>query len=154
MKNLSLIDPSELDNTFRVFKDEGIYPGFGTHHMYHRIDGRLVAVTVIDILPTCLVSCYCIYDPDFRFLTLGVVTAIRELEYIRYLKKHHLPNLKYYQLGEMVVTCPKVNYKLNYKPGLIICPRTKQLVPLEKCESQIRMIASLPLQEKIDLPYI
>lgn len=71
-----------------------------------------MAVTVIDILPTCLVSCYCIYDPVFKFLSPGVITAIRELEYIRLLKSKYLPNLKYYQLGEMVVTCPKVNYKL------------------------------------------
>lgn len=98
--------------------------------MYHRIDGKLVACTVIDILPTVLVSCYCIYDPDFNFLSLGVVTAIRELEYMRYLKQHHLPGLKYYQLGEMVLTCPKVNYKMAYKPGYVLCPRTKEVVPL------------------------
>lgn len=53
--------------------------------MYHRIDGKLVAVNDIDILETVFVSAYCIYDPDMNFLSLGVVTAIRELEYMRLL---------------------------------------------------------------------
>jgi arginyl-tRNA--protein-N-Asp/Glu arginylyltransferase len=84
-----------------------------------------------------------------------VISAIREFEYIRFLKKYYIPTLKYYQLGEMVVTCPKVNYKLNYKPGLIICPRTKKLIPVDdKCLEKIKLIASLPLQEKKALPYI
>jgi arginine-tRNA-protein transferase len=113
-----------------------------------------MAVTVIDILPTILVSCYCIYDPDYSYLSLGVITAIRELEYMRYLKKHHLPSLKHYQLGEMVIGCPKVNYKMNYKPGLVICPRTKAIVPLDKSFDQMKMLASLPIEEKKALPFV
>ncbi len=35
----SLLDPQKVDETFREFKDEGVFPGFGTFHMYHRIDG-------------------------------------------------------------------------------------------------------------------
>lgn len=153
-RNSSLIDTNMIDETFREFKDEGVFPGFGTFHMYHRIDGKLVAMSVIDILKETLVSCYCIYDPDLSFLSLGVVTAIRELEYFNLLRSKYLPSLKYYQLGEMVVTCPKVNYKLNYKPGLVICPRTKALIPIERCLDQIKMIASLPIEEKKALPFI
>jgi arginyl-tRNA---protein transferase len=63
-----------------------VFPGFGTWHMYHRIDGKLVAVSVIDILKETLVSCYCLYDPDFSFLSLGVLAAVREFEYMRFLK--------------------------------------------------------------------
>jgi arginyl-tRNA--protein-N-Asp/Glu arginylyltransferase len=47
--------------------------------MYHRIDGRLVAVGEIDLLDSILHSGYFIYDPDFSFLHLGVVGAIMEL---------------------------------------------------------------------------
>lgn len=151
----SLENCSTIDETFREFKDEGIFPGHGTFHFYHRIDGKLVAVSVIDILKETLVSCYCLYDPEMSFLALGVVVAIREFEYFRLLREKYLPTLKYYQLGEMVVTCPKVNYKLNYKPGLIICPRTKKLISVDdKCLDQIKMIASLPLEEKKALPFI
>ena len=122
--------------------------------MYHRIDCKLVAISVIDILKETFVSCYCLYDPDYSFLSLGVIAAIREFEYMRLIKSKYLPTLKYYQLGEMVVSCPKVNYKLNYKPGIVICPRTKKLVPYDECEDQIKMIASLPIDEKKALPFI
>jgi len=74
-----------VDETFREFKDEGVFPGYGTFHMYHRIDGKLVAMSVIDILKETFVSCYCLYDPDYNFLCLGVISAIREFEYIRLL---------------------------------------------------------------------
>jgi len=92
----SEIDYKNIDNKFREFKDLGVYPGLGTFHMYHRIDGRLVAVSVIDILETVFVSGYCIYDPEMNFLTLGVVTAIREFEYMRLIKEKYNPKLKWY----------------------------------------------------------
>jgi arginine-tRNA-protein transferase len=47
--------------------------------MYHRIDGKLVACGIIDILKTCLNSAYFIYDPEYAFLNLGVVGAIMEI---------------------------------------------------------------------------
>lgn len=47
----SLPDSKYIDETFRdKNEDLGVYPGKGTFHMYHRIDGKLVAVNVIDIL--------------------------------------------------------------------------------------------------------
>ena len=55
----------------------------GTYHFYHRIDGRLVAVGVCDITDSYFNSAYFIYDPEFMFLNLGVVGAIRELEFCR-----------------------------------------------------------------------
>jgi arginyl-tRNA--protein-N-Asp/Glu arginylyltransferase len=48
-----------IDRTFRTFKDEGVYPaGFGTYHMYHRIDGELAAIGVLDITREFVDSCY------------------------------------------------------------------------------------------------
>ncbi len=92
--------------------------------MYHRIDGKLVAVGIIDITHTVLNSAYFMYDPDYKFLNLGVVGALMEMQYINMLReKQYSPNLRYYHLGELSMKCPKVNYKLNYQPGgLILCP--------------------------------
>ena len=69
----------------RVFNEEGdgIYPGKGSYHFYHRIDGRLVAVGNIDLSTTILNSQYFIYDPDFQFLCMGVIGAIHEIEYMK-----------------------------------------------------------------------
>ena len=95
----------------------------------------------IDILENTFVSGYCIYEPDMNFLQLGVVTAVKELEYMRMVREKYNPNLKWYQLGELVITCPKVNYKLNYKPGYLICPRTHKMIPEEECMEKIKIIA-------------
>ncbi len=54
----------------------------------------------------------------------------------------------------MVLTCPKVNYKLNYKPGFVLCPRTKTVVAVDAVMDQMKMIASLSIEEKRALPYV
>ena len=123
----------------------GIYPGLGTFHYYHRIDGKLVAVGVNDITKTVLNSQYFIYDPDYSFLCLGVVGAIHEIEFMKMVKKKFNPEFVNYQLGELVLNCPKVNYKLNYKPGLLICPRTKRVVTLKEAHERMKYYAKLPI---------
>ena len=64
--------------------------------MYHKIDGKTIGVGVLDILDTIVVSQYFVWDPDYAFLNLGKVSVIRELEFMRMLKKTHFPNLKFY----------------------------------------------------------
>jgi len=101
----------EFDN-----KGVGVNPGSGTYHMYHRIDGRLAAIGVIDICPNSVFnSAYFMWDPDFKFLNMGTVGAIVELEYMKLLRmKYKKTNLKWYHLGELNTKCKKVSYKLNY----------------------------------------
>ena len=106
---------TNVDKHMHTWQDEGIYPeAMGTYHMYHRIDGKLVAVGVLDICKRFMNSAYFLYDPDYMFLSLGVVGAIREMEYMNMVIKNFNSELTFYQLGEMVPCCPKVNYKLNY----------------------------------------
>ncbi|PIK59131.1 putative arginyl-tRNA--protein transferase 1 isoform X4 [Apostichopus japonicus] len=56
-------------------QEETKYPfpkyGFGSFHQHYRIDGKLVAVAVLDILPHSVSSVYFYYDPDYHFLSLG-----------------------------------------------------------------------------------
>lgn len=86
--NHSKIDSGTLDES-RTFKDEGVIVKFGSYHMYHRLDGKLVAVGNLDIMPQCLNSGYFLYDPDYRFLNLGVIGALKEIEYMRNLQKYY-----------------------------------------------------------------
>ena len=151
----SLWNSKAIDDTFHTFKDEGVYPeAYGTYHFYHRIDGKLVAVGVIDITKTFFNSAYFIYDPEYMFLSLGVVGAIRELEYCRLIRKKFNPNLWYYQLGEMVINAPKVNYKLNYGPGTVICPRTKRDLLWDDVKDIAKTFIGLSSSEKAALPYL
>lgn len=51
--------------------------GYGTFHQQYWLDGQLIAVGVLDVLPRCLSAVYFFYDPDYRFLSLGTYSSFR-----------------------------------------------------------------------------
>lgn len=53
--------------------------GYGSFHQQYWLDGRIVAVGVIDILPACVSSVYLYYHPDFTSLSLGSYSALRSV---------------------------------------------------------------------------
>ena len=120
-------------------KHPELYPNhYGMYNLIHRIDGKIIAVTVIDILPNYFESLYCYYDPDFSFLDLGIVTAIREIEYIKSFQELIDKNLIYYTMGEMSISVKKLKYKSDYNPTEIMDPYTGIYVPLtDELKNQI-----------------
>lgn len=42
--------------------------------LVHRINGRLIAFSVLDILPGCVSSVYFVWDPDYAWASLGKVS--------------------------------------------------------------------------------
>lgn len=95
--------------------------GFGSFHQQYMIDGRLIAVGVIDILPRCLSSKYLFWDPDFDFLSLGKYSALQEIGWVRE-NQIHCPSLQYYYLGYYIHSCSKMRYKAAYRPSELLCP--------------------------------
>ena len=87
--------------------------GYGSFHMQHRIDGRLFAVGVLDILPSGASSVYLMYDPIFAFTKPGIVSAIKEIDFI---KENPVPGFEYYYMGFYIPTCIKMRYKGDYHP--------------------------------------
>ena len=52
----------------------------GTYHQLYRIDGKLVAFAVLDLLPNTLSSVYFVYDPhEVGKFGMGKVSALREV---------------------------------------------------------------------------
>lgn len=107
-------------------------PGFGAFHHQYFLDGKLIAVGVIDILPHCVSSKYFFYDPDYMFLSLGTYSALREIYFIRSLNMI-CPELKYYYMGFYIHDCPKMKYKAKYFPSFLLCPETYIWQPVEEC---------------------
>jgi arginyl-tRNA---protein transferase len=92
----------------------------GTYHQLYRLNGTLIAVSVLDLLPTGVSSVYCFYDPDHRTLELGKYTALYEIAYA-----HHL-HLPFYFLGFYIHGCQKMAYKAEFHPTQLLCPVTFQ----------------------------
>lgn len=67
--------------------DKSVKLRLGCFHMKYELEGRLVGVGVIDIMPGGLSSVYFFYDHTFKEYRLGVFSSLLEIEYIRYLNK-------------------------------------------------------------------
>jgi arginyl-tRNA---protein transferase len=93
--------------------------------MHYRLNGTLVAVAVLDILPESIVSVYFFWDRTLEHLNLGTYSALNELEFAR------AAGIKYYCLGWYVHTSKKMNYKSSFQPTEILCPDTLTYVPLD-----------------------
>ncbi|XP_056842094.1 arginyl-tRNA--protein transferase 2 isoform X2 [Raphanus sativus] len=111
--------------------DENVPPcGFGSYHQQYRVDGRLIAVGVIDILPKCLSSKYLFWDPDLASLSLGNYSALQEIDWVKQ-NQAHCSALEYYYLGYYIHSCNKMRYKAAYRPSELLCPLRYQWVPFE-----------------------
>ncbi|XP_052810981.1 arginyl-tRNA--protein transferase 1-like isoform X2 [Mya arenaria] len=106
--------------------------GYGSFHQQYILDGKIICVGVIDILPSLISSKYLYYDPDYSFLSLGTYSALREMALVRELH-HQSAYMKYYYMGFYIHSCPKMKYKGGYFPSYLLCPETYNFCPIEKC---------------------
>jgi arginine-tRNA-protein transferase len=118
---------------------------YGTHHQLYRLNGKLIAMGVLDILPTGVSSVYAIYDNDYRHLVLGKYTAIKEIEFC---KQHRLP---YYYMGFYIHSCEKMRYKSEYMPSDLLCPTTLQWFPYNQCVPLLDAFNFTPLDPSLAL---
>uniref|UniRef100_A0A673NHM5 Arginyl-tRNA--protein transferase 1 n=1 Tax=Sinocyclocheilus rhinocerous TaxID=307959 RepID=A0A673NHM5_9TELE len=120
--------------------------GYGSFHQQYWLDGRIVAVGVLDILPSCVSSVYLYYHPEFSSLSLGTYSALREIAFTRQLQQQS-PKLAYYYLGFYVHSCPKMRYKGQYRPSDLLCPETYTWVSIERCIPRLEISAYSRLSE-------
>uniref|UniRef100_A0A671ETJ7 Arginyl-tRNA--protein transferase 1 n=2 Tax=Rhinolophus ferrumequinum TaxID=59479 RepID=A0A671ETJ7_RHIFE len=128
--------PDECGKTEAENPPNGPDCGYGSFHQQYWLDGKIIAVGVIDILPHCVSSVYFYYDPDYSFLSLGVYSALREITFTRQLHEK-TPQLSYYYMGFYIHSCPKMKYKGHYRPSDLLCPETYVWVPIEQCLSSL-----------------
>ena len=75
-----------------------------------RLEGRLLAVAVTDILPSGLSAVYTFYDPQEEHRSLGRYAILWQLRETTRLQ------LKALYLGYWIKDCRKMNYKTEYRP--------------------------------------
>jgi len=113
---------------------EGPPQGYGSFHQQYWMNGRLIAVGVIDILPRCVSSVYFYYDPELGHLSLGTYASLREISLTRSLHGH-ASALQYYYMGFYIHTCPKMQYKASYNPSFLLCPEVYTWHPVGECKA-------------------
>lgn len=122
---------------------------FGSFHCQYKLDGKIIAVEVLDILPSCVSSKYFFYDPAYEFLNLGTYSALRAIRLTRALQQK-LPALRYYLMGYYVHSCPKMRYKAGFKPSYLLCPEAYTWVPLPQCLPKLDINKCSRLEPDID----
>lgn len=96
---------------------------YGTFHQLYRLDGQLVAIGIIDVVPKGVVSIYMWYDVSKAVskFSFGVYSALKEIELVCKYHQRNPSMQKYYLQGWNRLN-KKLAYKSNYGPGYFYCP--------------------------------
>jgi arginyl-tRNA--protein-N-Asp/Glu arginylyltransferase len=105
-------DPPDVLEYTRLF----VSGPAGKLEMSYWVDDRLVGVGIVDETPLALSSLYFYYDPPERARSLGVFSALCEIEECR--KR----GLLYWYAGYYVRGCRKMEYKAEYQPHEFLHP--------------------------------
>lgn len=88
----------------------------GSYHQCYRVDGKLVAVGVLDLLPHAVSSVYLFYDPDWQEWDWGKISALREIALVME------GGYEYYYMGYYIHSCIKMRYKGRFEPSYLLDP--------------------------------
>jgi arginine-tRNA-protein transferase len=97
----------------------------GSYHQCYRLDGRLIAIGVLDLLPHAVSGVYFVYHQDFEKWSFGKLSALREAALALE------GGYEFYYMGYYIHNCVKMRYKGDYKPQYVLDPETYGWNPLE-----------------------
>jgi arginine-tRNA-protein transferase len=97
----------------------------GSYHQCYRLDGRLIAMGVLDLLPHCVSGVYMLYHSDYEEWQFGKLSALREAALA------FEGGYQYYYMGYYIHTCTKMRYKGDYKPQHVLDPESYDWNPLD-----------------------
>ncbi|KAJ5478768.1 hypothetical protein N7530_004277 [Penicillium desertorum] len=97
----------------------------GSWHQCYRLDGELIAVAVLDLVPSGVSSVYVFYDPAYEQWEIGKLSAMREIAFA--IENQYM----YYYMGYYIHSCQKMRYKANFRPQYILDPESGDWDPLD-----------------------
>ncbi|GAA6064208.1 hypothetical protein JCM10212_001621 [Sporobolomyces blumeae] len=108
---------------------------YGSHHALYRLNGTLIAFAVLDLLPFAVSSVYFVWNPDWSGMSLGKVSALREIQMVREMEEKGLweKGKGRYMMG-YYIEVPKMRYKADYQPSYLLDPATNSYYPWEHCK--------------------
>lgn len=102
---------TEIDSSGREKK-------LGSFHQCYRLDGKLVAIGVLDLLPHAVSAVYFMYHESIQKHQPGKLGALREIALARE------GGYRYWYPGYYIHSCPKMKYKVDYSPQYVLDPET------------------------------
>lgn len=98
----------------------------GSFHQCYRLDGKLVAIGVLDLLPQCVSAVYFLYHDSIHSHSPGKVGALREIALAVE------GGYRWWYSGYYIHSCPKMRYKIDYSPQYVLDPETLSWDHLDK----------------------
>eukprot|EP00357_Protocruzia_adherens_P037062 CAMPEP_0114975502 /NCGR_PEP_ID=MMETSP0216-20121206/2138_1 /TAXON_ID=223996 /ORGANISM="Protocruzia adherens, Strain Boccale" /LENGTH=357 /DNA_ID=CAMNT_0002336297 /DNA_START=176 /DNA_END=1246 /DNA_ORIENTATION=+ len=117
---------------------------YGTYHVHYRIRRRLVAVELVDILPSGIVSQYLFYDPEYKHFGMGTISALKQIQLIQ--KTTYTP-FRYYYLGYYISGNNKMSYKGRFNGAELMCPESGSWCRLSGCVQDIKELGYVRLSD-------
>ncbi|CAJ0555204.1 Ff.00g052690.m01.CDS01 [Fusarium sp. VM40] len=98
----------------------------GSYHHCYRLDGKLVAIGVLDLLPECVSSVYFLYDESIHQHAPGKLGALYEIALA--IEEGY----GWWYPGFYIHSCPKMRYKIDYSPQFVLDPDSLAWDPLDR----------------------
>ncbi|KAF3011519.1 Arginyl-tRNA--protein transferase 1 [Neopestalotiopsis sp. 37M] len=105
--------------------EDGKERQLGSFHQCYRLDGKLVAIGVLDLLPECVSAKYFLYHESIHKYQPGKLGALHEIALAA--EKGY----RYWYSGFYIHTCPKMRYKIDFKPQFVLDPERYVWRPLD-----------------------
>ncbi|OAX81516.1 hypothetical protein ACJ72_04141 [Emergomyces africanus] len=103
----------------------------GSYHQCYRLDGKLIAVAVLDLLPHAVSSVYLFYDPEYNDYEFGKLSALREISLTIE------GNYQFYYMGFYIHSCEKMRYKANFQPQYVLDPESFMWDPFDDYKEKL-----------------
>ncbi|KAG7410910.1 Arginyl-tRNA--protein transferase 1 [Fusarium oxysporum f. sp. rapae] len=98
----------------------------GSYHQCYRLDGKLVAIGVLDLLPECVSSVYFLYHESIHQHAPGKLGALYEIAL------SIEEGYGWWYPGYYIHSCPKMWYKIDYSPQYVLDPVSLTWDPLDR----------------------
>ncbi|MCJ1472185.1 Arginyl-tRNA--protein transferase 1 [Lambiella insularis] len=108
-----------------LYKSDGHEQKIGSYHQCYRLDGRLVAIGVLDLMSDCVSSVYLIYHESVSEWEFGKLSALQEIALAVE------GQYRYYYMGYYIHSCIKMRYKAAFHPTYLLDPESYNWDPLD-----------------------
>ncbi|KAI2631714.1 arginine-tRNA-protein transferase [Xylaria nigripes] len=98
----------------------------GSYHQCYRLDGQLVAIGVLDLLPDAVSAVYFLYHESIHSWSPGKLGALREISLALE------GGYRWWYPGFYIHNCPKMKYKMDYSPQQILNPDGMEWIEVSK----------------------